>query len=225
MPTLALDPHVHSAASYDATARVPDVLERAREVGLDAVAVTDHDRIEASLAAARRAPEYGLLGVPGVEVSTADGHLLALGVETCPPADRPFAETVATVRDLGGVAVVPHPFQRLRHGVGKDAIEDCDGVETLNACSLFGYRNRAAERFATRRGYARIGGSDAHSARWVGRAYTEVEVPCDPDSATVDAVVDAIRLGNTAVAGRRTPKRRYLCKYARNAYVGAASLL
>jgi predicted metal-dependent phosphoesterase TrpH len=115
--TVSIDPHVHSEGSYDGHEPVELILEHAAEIGLDAVVVTDHDVIRESKRAAEIAPEYGLIGIPGVEVSTAHGHLLAVGVDRMPPRGRPYAETVRWVRDRGGVAIVPHPFQRSRHGV------------------------------------------------------------------------------------------------------------
>jgi len=115
--TVSIDPHVHSEGSYDGHEPVELILEHAAEIGLDAVVITDHDVIRESRRAAEIAPEYGLIGIPGVEVSTAHGHLLAIGVERMPPRGRPYAETVRWIRDRGGVAIVPHPFQRSRHGV------------------------------------------------------------------------------------------------------------
>ncbi|MUW15067.1 histidinol-phosphatase, partial [Halorubrum sp. CBA1125] len=120
--TVHLDPHVHSEDSYDGHEPVELILEHAAEIGLDGVVITDHDVIGESKRAAEMAAEYGLIGIPGVEVSTADGHLLALGVERMPPRRRPYAETVAWIHERGGVAVVPHPFQRSRHGVRQQNI-------------------------------------------------------------------------------------------------------
>ncbi|WP_423997219.1 CehA/McbA family metallohydrolase [Halorubrum trapanicum] len=115
--TVSIDPHVHSEGSYDGHEPVELILEHAAEIGLDAVVITDHDVIRESKRAAAIASEYGLIGIPGVEVSTAHGHLLAIGVDRMPPRGRSYAETVRWIRDRGGVAIVPHPFQRSRHGV------------------------------------------------------------------------------------------------------------
>ncbi|WP_277553811.1 PHP domain-containing protein [Halobaculum limi] len=207
---LRIDPHVHSEESYDGHDPVELLLEHAAEIGLDGIVVTDHDAIEASLRAADLAPEYGLIGIPGVEVSTAAGHLLAIGVEERPPARRPFTETVETVREMGGVAVVPHPFQRTRHGVRRRHIDDCDGVEVFNAWLFTGYRNRRARRFAEAHGYPGVAASDAHHARYIGRAFTEVTVPEATHPAVVDGddVVAALAAGNGSVHGRRQPVPR-----------------
>ena len=180
-----IDPHVHSIDSYDARAPAELLLAQARAVGLDGIVVTDHDAIEESLRAAELAPEFGLIGIPGVELSTADGHLLAIGVEELPEAGRPLVESVAQVRDLGGVAVVPHPFQRSRHGVRRRDLRACDAVEAFNAWSVTGYRNWRARAFAERHGYPTLGASDAHSVAMVGRAYTEITVD-DPAATRAD---------------------------------------
>ena len=136
--TVSIDPHVHSDESYDGHEPVELILEHAAEIGLDAVVITDHDVIGESKRAAELAPEYGLIGIPGVEVSTAHGHLLAVGIERLPPRRRPYDETVAWIHERGGVAIVPHPFQRSRHGVrqrnipvpkpDEDAVPVADGA-------------------------------------------------------------------------------------------------
>lgn len=218
---MRLDLHVHTRHSYDATAPVRAVLSAAGEAALDGLVVTDHDTMAGSLAAARLAPSYGLFAVPGVEVSTRDGHLLALGVHEAPPAGDPMSETVATVRDRGGVAVAPHPFQWTRHGADGDSIRraDPDAVETFNAHAMTGIQSRRARRFAAREGCPRVAGSDAHVPEMVGRAYTEVTVAGgEDDPAGVDPpqVLDALRAGRTTVHGRRAPVGRYVGKLAYN---------
>ena len=214
--TVRLDPHVHSEGSYDAADPVELLLEQAAEIGLDAVVVTDHDIVRESLRAAELAPEYGLVGIPGVEVSTAHGHLLAIGVEEMPPQRAPLDETAAWVRDHGGVSIVPHPFQRSRHGVRKRALQACvadgdapgqvDAVEVYNSWLFTGYKNRRARRFANRYGVPGVAGSDAHTVPLVGRAYTELAIPgADRESLDADTVLGAIRDGATRVQGRRQP--------------------
>jgi predicted metal-dependent phosphoesterase TrpH len=217
-PSFAVDPHVHSEGSYDGREPVDLLLEHAADIGLDCVVVTDHDEIEESLRAARLAPDYGLVGVPGVEVSTADGHLLAIGVAECPDPGRPLPDTVARVREWGGVAVVPHPFQRTRHGVPRRRLAgvDVDGIETYNAWLFTGYRNRRAATFARRYGHADLAGSDAHSVGTVGRAYTALDLPTD-GSVTGDDVVGAIRRGDTLVHGQRAPLARCAGHYLKGA--------
>lgn len=217
-----IDPHVHSEGSYDGREPVELILEHAADIELDGVVITDHDTIEESRRAADLAAEYGLIGLPGVEVSTRSGHLLAIGVDTRPPEGRSFEETVRIVRDLEGAAVVPHPFQRSRHGVHKRDIGDCDGIEVYNSMLFTGYRNRRAHTFARRRGYPELGASDAHLIPYVGRAYTEVTLPdvspeTPPGEISRAAVVEALRAGETQLRGKRTPIHRSARQYAKGA--------
>lgn len=214
--TIRLDPHVHSRASHDGCETVDRILQHASEIGLDAIAITDHDTIEASLRAAALAPTYGLIGIPGVEISTQDGHLLGLGIETMPETGRPFEDTVRAIRERGGVAIVPHPFQRIRHGVRKRNLTDCDAIEVYNAWLLAGYRNRRARTFAARRDYPGVAGSDAHSILTLGRAYTELQLD---EKRTIDgtAIVAAIRDGPLDVYGRHAPIHRSVGHYLKGA--------
>lgn len=218
-----IDTHVHTRDSFDSTETVENVLSNAADAGLDGVVVTDHDEVSNSRRAADLAPEYGLLGIPGIELSTADGHLLGIGTEERPPVARSFERSVAAIRDAGGLAVVPHPFQRTRHGVSRGAIADCDGVEVFNAHALFGLRNRQADRFAARQGYPRFAGSDAHRAESVGRAYTEVHVGSANPSR--EAVLEAMRAGRTRVRGESLSTSRTVGKLAANARRNSVRIL
>jgi len=218
--TVSVDLHVHSDDSYDGHEPIELILEHAADIGLDAVVITDHDVIGESKRAAEIADEYGLIGIPGVEVSTAHGHLLAAGIDRMPPRRKSYAETIEWIHDRGGVAIVPHPFQRSRHGVrernipipeadgeGDNDIDEVDAVEVFNAWLFTGYRNRRARRFAAKYGYPGVAASDAHDLEYVGRAFTELEIEgCDDIAAvTDDDVLDAIREGTTSVNGRRAP--------------------
>ena len=204
---LSVELHTHSSLSHDGRDPIELLLEQARAVGLDALAVTDHDELEASLRAAELAPDYGLVGIPGMEVTCEAGHVLALGIAEAIPPGLSFAATLDRIRKQGGLAVVPHPFQESRHGVldkiSKEELATADAIEVYNSRLLTGRSNRQAERFARRRGLPMTAGSSAHIAEMVGQAVTTV----DADEASVDAILDAIREGRTTVEGERTPWR------------------
>ncbi|WP_276272151.1 PHP domain-containing protein [Haloarcula litorea] len=204
---LSVELHAHSSLSHDGRDPVELLLEQASAVGLDALAVTDHDELDASLEAADLAPEYGLIGIPGMEVSSAAGHVIGLGIQEVVPAGLSFRETLDRIRDQGGIAVVPHPFQESRHGVlaeiSKDTLSEADAIEVYNSRLLTGRSNRQAERFARRRRLPMTAGSDAHIAEMVGQAVTEV----DADERSVDGILDAVADGRTTVVGKRTPWR------------------
>jgi len=203
----AVELHAHSALSYDGRDPVEALLKQAEAIGLDALAVTDHDEIDASLEAASLAPDYGLVGIPGMEVSSAAGHVLALGIDRKIPEGLSFDETLDRIDAAGGVSIVPHPFQSSRHGVAKhvtrDQLASADAIEVYNSRLLTGWANKQAERFARDRGLPMTAGSDAHISEMVGQAVTRV----DADDPSAEAILDAVRDGRTRVVGRRTPWR------------------
>jgi predicted metal-dependent phosphoesterase TrpH len=151
------------------------------ETDLDVIAITDHDEVSASLEgqawAARQG--YRVQVIPGVEVTTRDGHLLALFVDERPPALRDVRETAEWVLARGGLCLAPHPFTRWTHSLNARALGSATaagllaGVEVLNA-SLAGRGSRPhALRFAEAHdGLAAIGSSDAHMLSMVGVAFT-----------------------------------------------------
>lgn len=203
---LSVELHAHSALSHDGRDPVDLILEQARAVGLDAVAITDHDAIDASLDAASHAAEYDLVGIPGVEITSEAGHVLGLGIEERVPPGLPYGETLDRIHDQGGIAVVPHPFQSSRSGVGaripRDDLARADAIEIYNSRLLTGRANRKAERFAREHALPVTAGSDAHISEMVGQAITRVDTR---DERSLGAILDGIREGETAVEGKRTP--------------------
>ncbi|MFB6129334.1 MAG: PHP domain-containing protein [Salinigranum sp.] len=202
---LAVELHAHSALSHDGRDPIELLLEQAAAVGLDALAVTDHDELEASLEAAERAPEYDLVGITGMEVTSAAGHVLAFGIRELVPSGLPFDETLDRIHEQDGIAVVPHPFQSSRHGVAPhistEQLADADAIEVYNSRLLTGLANRKADRFATAHELPKTAGSDAHISEMIGQAVTEVAV----EERSAPAILAAIADGRTSVVGRRTP--------------------
>jgi predicted metal-dependent phosphoesterase TrpH len=204
---LAAELHCHSELSHDGRDPVELLVEQAAAVGLDVLAVTDHDEIDASREAAALAEEYGLVGIVGTEVSSAAGHVLGLGVSEAVPAGLAFDETLDRIHDAGGIAVVPHAYQKSRHGVAShitdEQLASADAIEVFNSRLLTGRGNRRAEEFALDHELPAVAGSDAHVSEMVGQAVTQIGT----DDRTPEAVLDAIRAGHTSVVGRRTPWR------------------
>ncbi len=178
------DLHIHSAFvdGLDEPEAIVDWVETRTD--LDLIAITDHDEVEAGLRARERAARrgYRVAVVPGVEITTRGGHLLALGVERPFRMLRPLEETVDEVRAAGGVCVAPHPYSWLTTSVGErglrrllppDGTARLDGIELWNP-SLAGKvaHERARVANVTRWGLAELGGSDAHAVAFIGSAYT-----------------------------------------------------
>ncbi|MDV0447761.1 hypothetical protein MsAg5_16750 [Methanosarcinaceae archaeon Ag5] len=200
------DLHIHSQYSRDSKAPLEDILRTAKEKGLDGIAICDHDEIEGAykaMALVREFPEKygGLVVIPGIEVSTAKGHILALNVsEKIPPMMTP-EETTDYARDLGALSIIAHPFRKSAHGIGYVEGAGADAVETFNSKSTTNGANQKADQEADRLKMPKTGGSDAHIAELVGRGYTNI----DATENTTEAVLEAIRQGKTIPGGELTP--------------------
>jgi predicted metal-dependent phosphoesterase TrpH len=179
----------------------------ARRASLNVIAVTDHDTIEGALRARDHAAKRARLHViVGEEVSSRDGHIVALFLERRVRPGMSAAATVHAIHDQGGLAIAVHPFWRTErvvrngrvHGVGWLAAElDFDGIEVENATPGFYVFNQLAHRLNMGLGAAALGSSDAHILDAVGRAYTEFP------GKTPEALRSAIEAGTTAARRRR----------------------
>lgn len=209
---LRCDLHVHTDHSSDGESSVSEILIRAKSAGIDAIAITDHDTVEGALEALSLESE--ILVIPGIEVSTSEGHLLLLGITEPVAPGMSFSETVLAGKEAGAVAILPHPFHWMRHGAGlkfRDAVSCVDAVECFNSRYIIGYANRIAEREAKKFKKPCVGGSDAHNARYVGYGYTLVDSERET-SAILNAVLD----GRVQAAGKRTPLGTYAGQSGRN---------
>lgn len=189
---LKIDLHVHSDASLDGRSSLDELAKAAKERGLDVLMICDHNKFTLT------APEYreGVLLLPGCEVSTASGHLLALFCKEPfeVPAELPtLSDAAALIHAHGGLAVIAHPFTRAdRDREGEAAY--LDGAECANARAFFHNpdANKMAADFAARHELLTTGGSDAHHRGEVGNCYTELS--CDGRSP--ERIEAALRQGN-----------------------------
>ncbi len=175
-----VDLHCHTSASFDCLASPESVVRAAASRGLTHLAVTDHDRIEGALRARDAAPD-GLTVIVGEEVKTADGDLVALFLERAVAPGRSARDTIAEVREQGGMVGIPHPFDRFRGSMLRDPRLEATGqlvdwVEAHNARVVGSSGNERAAAFARELGLPGVAVSDAHSTLEVGVAYTVVQV-------------------------------------------------
>lgn len=199
---MIIDPHIHSKYSADATTHPRDIIRKARKIGLDAIAIADHNSLEGSKVAMKEAKDLkDLLVIPGMEVSTERGHIVALGILDEIKRGLSPQETVELIRSQGGIAIAPHPFVSYREGLC-DWVKrlDIDAIETLNSRYIFGYSNWRAKKLAAKRKLPEIGASDAHFLGAIGSCVTEVEADF-----SVDSIIEGILEGKTLVFGDRTP--------------------
>lgn len=211
------DLHMHTTAS-DGWPTPHELVDHvARRASLNVIAVTDHDTIEGALIAREHAAKRARFQViVGEEVSSRDGHIVALFLERRVRPGLSAAATVDAIHDQGGLAIAVHPFWRTHkhartkpvHGVGWLAAElDFDAIEVENATPGFYVVNQLAHHLNLGLGAAELGSSDAHILDAVGRAFTEFA------GKTPEELRTAIESGAT-VARRQRYRAVGLMRYA-----------
>jgi predicted metal-dependent phosphoesterase TrpH/glycosyltransferase involved in cell wall biosynthesis len=166
-----VDLHMHTNHSHDCATTVDKLLETAEERGLGAIAVTDHNEISGALEARDQA--NGVKVIVGEEVKTKEqGEVIGLFLEEKIPRGLTLQETIAAIRDQGGIVYVPHPFDRM-HSVPDyehllDVVEDIDAIEVFNPRVAFSAFNEEAERFAAKYRIVAGAGSDSHVPQGLG---------------------------------------------------------
>ncbi len=198
-----VDLHCHTRASFDSLADPIASARAGRRRGLTHMAITDHDRIEAALEA-KEAGIDGLTVIVGEEVKSADGDMIALFLRAAVPPGLSALETIAAVREQGGLIGIPHPYDRFR-GFGSERVDleriatQIDWVEAYNARVVGGKANEQAALFAHGHDLPGIAASDAHTSLEVGVAYTAME----GDPSTPQGLLEALKNADL-VTGRAT---------------------
>ncbi len=187
-----IDLHCHTSASFDSLASPEAVVKAAADRGLTYLAITDHDLIDGALRAREAAP-HGLTVIVGEEIRTADGDLIALFLDHAVPPGLSARDTIAAVREQGGVLGIPHPFDRFRGSMLNDprletTAAQVDWIEAYNARVVGGTGNERAASFARDMHLPGVAVSDAHSVLEVGVAYTVV----DGDPSTPEGLLAAL---------------------------------
>jgi predicted metal-dependent phosphoesterase TrpH len=171
-PTIEVDLHMHTDHSPDCATPVDVLLETARARGLGAIAVTDHNEISGALEARERTSD-GLKVIVAEEVKTArQGEVIGLFIEEKIPRGMSLEDTIAEIHRQGGLAYVPHPFDRM-HSVPDyehllEVVEEIDAIEVFNPRVAFSSFNDEAARFAAKYRIAAGAGSDSHVAQGLG---------------------------------------------------------
>ena len=173
---LKADFHMHTRFSPDSEASPERLVERCLKVGLDCIAVTDHNTVEGAIAVRELAP---FTVIVGEEVRSAQGEITGLFLKETIPPDLPPVETARLIKDQGGIVSIPHPFDRFRSEVISSAALDeitayADIVEVFNARNNMSADDRKAEEYAREHGLLTSAVSDAHTTMELGRTYTEM---------------------------------------------------
>lgn len=195
---------MHTCYSYDGITTPEQLIIYSKKRGLDGVAITDHDTIRGALGLINNKE---LMIIPGMEVSTLQGHVLALNVTEPIPPKLNVLETIQKIHELNGIAVAAHPsvvLKGLRIRMCREL--NFDAVEAINSAAfpffLSTYLNR---RMATTLNLPQTGGSDAHYPLEIGSAYTLINA--DPE---IDEIAEAIRRGAVVPFGKAVTWRMRL---------------
>jgi predicted metal-dependent phosphoesterase TrpH len=192
------DLHVHTIYSPDSLITPKDLVFYARKRGLTAVAITDHDTVEGVLKIAK---ETDFLIIPGIEVSSTNGHIIGLNLQDPIPKRLSPEETVDRIHEAGGIAVACHPFALFKGSLGEHANGNFDAVETINASAFpFNRSVKKAQEIAKRFRMPSVAGTDAHYGPAIGYAYTLVDA--EPQA---DAIAKAIAKGICQPSGKPVP--------------------
>lgn len=179
-----IDLHTHSFFSGDGVSSPEEIITAARAKGLHGFAITDHNTCEAvsymsdkGLMRNDGAAVDNFLIIPGVEVTTAEGHLLCIGTTLPNPGKlkgRAAREICDLIHEHGGLAIPPHPYDLFRAGIRFSVLETLaiDAIEVFNAATTLRRYNKYAFKYAQERGLPMTAASDAHHAAAVGTAYT-----------------------------------------------------
>jgi hypothetical protein len=208
---LKADLHTHTYFSPDALTSPEKYVQTCLKRRINCVAVTDHNDIGGALAVQKLASFRVIIGE---EVESLEGEIIGLFLREEVPAGLSPEESVRRIKDQGGLVCVPHPFDRFRREHLAEAalmriLPQVDIIETLNARTILRSDNEHASRFAQEHGLAMSAGSDAHSARELGRACVEM-----PDFEGPQEFLQVLRQGR--IVGRLSgPLVHFWSRWAR----------
>lgn len=170
------DLHVHTNHS-DGTDSVEEIIRQAEKIGLDGIAICDHDTFGGLHEAFEIETE--LLIIPGIEVSTCKGHLIGLGISDGEiEIGLTPSETADIIHSMGGIVIPTHPFDYIRLGIKNEIYKiHSDAIEVINGCATFGCWNKKAKKAALKLNLPMIAGSDGHSTEEIGIAWTDFLTP------------------------------------------------
>ena len=193
------DLHIHTIYSGDCKTSLEQTIARCLDVGMDCIAVTDHNTIAGAVELKRIAP---FTVIVGDEIETSTGEVIGYFLVEEIPKGLPAAETARIIKEQGGLVCIPHPFDRLRRStIQRQTLEEIlpfiDIIEVLNSRLLLQRHVIMAERFAKDHRLLASAGSDAHMPGHIGTAYVEM-----PQFSDKDQFLTALAEGK--IRGRRS---------------------
>ena len=199
---LKMDSHIHSEYSPDSKSKIDDILKTAQKENIDIIAISDHNTVDGTSEVLRKTKNTDILAIPSIEISSTQGHILGFGCEENVPRDLSPEDTIDRIHDLGGLAIVPHPYCFYRHGLLHNTDYKnlkIDAIETKNARYIVGYCNRKAKKLSEKENLPALGASDAHYWKFVGDCYSIIDAEKD-----IDSILKSIVKGKVEAHGKGT---------------------
>ena len=170
-----------------------DVLEKAQKVGLNVISITDHDETEGCLEAMELAKDYPITVVPGIEITTGEGHVLAYGITSKIPHNLGIKKTLEEIKKSNGISVAAHPFSPQGIFYKKKNTKLASGFDAIEVSSyLKGSICLKSQAFAKEKKISVIAGSDSKYSDNIGSTYTEIY-----STNHIESLLNAIKNGKT----------------------------
>ena len=199
---IKLDLHVHTHYSEDAEGSIKDLIKTLKKKGLNGMAITDHNTIDGALKLSKMKFKDFII-IPGVEISTNDGHIIALNLNKNIEKRISLEETVDRIIDEGGTPIVPHLFRNMS-GIKKDKLKNIQSkikaIEVFNSCSQPSTNLKTAK-IAKELNYGGTGGSDTHIPIYAGYGYTTI----NSTDLNIDSIISEIEKKKTWGEGITIP--------------------
>ena len=162
-----MDSHIHSEYSPDSSSKIDDILKVAAKRNIDIIAISDHNTVDGTSEVLKKTRNTDILAIPSIEISSSHGHILGFGCEENIPRDLSPEDTIDRIHDLGGLAIIPHPYCFYRHGLLHNYKEklNIDAIETRNARFIVGYCNNKAKNLSIKENLPALGASDASKGK------------------------------------------------------------
>ena len=168
-----------------------EIIRTAKAKGLKGIVLSDHDSSKGWAEAAEEAKKLGIIFIPSIEITTASGHLVAMGLNEYIPAGLPVEETIDRVHWQGGIAVASHPYDIKGDGM-RDDCRHCDALESFNALNFDRFANRKARGKAKEFGLPTLAASDAHTLDMIATSYNSI-----PQAHDLDSFLREVKKGDT----------------------------
>ncbi|KAA0000544.1 MAG: PHP domain-containing protein [Thermoplasmata archaeon] len=179
------DLHVHTCYSLDGNEEPEEIVKYLKKKGFKGAAIVDHNTLKGAL----KVKSSDFLIIPGMEIKTGKGHILALGIKE-EVKSRDVVELIEEIHEKGGIAVLAHPFRFSKPHCKTDAIEVING-------RCFPMQNKRAMEYATRHNLPATAGSDGHYMWEMGKAYVEM------NAESIDDAIEEILKGRAEAKGEQ----------------------